>query len=125
MPDDSFKEFVLDQLRALPELRARAMFGGHGLYAGTHFFGILVAGQLYFKVDAASRPAYTERGMRPFSYSRANKVMTLNYYEVPPEILEDRELAVAWANQSIHLAKATAGRKRSRPKQNNQPRKDD
>jgi hypothetical protein len=25
MPDDSFKEFVLDQLGALPELRARAM----------------------------------------------------------------------------------------------------
>jgi hypothetical protein len=24
MPDDSFKEFVLDQLGALPELRARA-----------------------------------------------------------------------------------------------------
>jgi hypothetical protein len=28
------KEFVLDQLGALPELRARAMFGAHGLYAG-------------------------------------------------------------------------------------------
>jgi urate oxidase len=26
LPDDSFKEFVLDQLGALPELRARAMF---------------------------------------------------------------------------------------------------
>jgi hypothetical protein len=27
MPDDSFKEFVLDQLGALPELRARAFSG--------------------------------------------------------------------------------------------------
>jgi hypothetical protein len=26
MPDDSFKEFVLDQLSALPELRARFIF---------------------------------------------------------------------------------------------------
>jgi hypothetical protein len=34
MPDASFKEFVLDQLGALPELRARAMFG-------ENFFGIL------------------------------------------------------------------------------------
>jgi hypothetical protein len=41
LPDDSFKEFVLDQLGALPELRARAMFGAHGLYSGEHFFGIL------------------------------------------------------------------------------------
>jgi hypothetical protein len=30
MPDDTFKEFVLDQLGALPELRARAMFRAHG-----------------------------------------------------------------------------------------------
>ena len=41
MPNDSFKSFVLDQLGALPELRARAMFGAHGLYSGEHFFGIL------------------------------------------------------------------------------------
>jgi len=41
MPDNSFKEFVLDQLHTLPELRAKAMFGAHGLYAGDHFFGIL------------------------------------------------------------------------------------
>jgi hypothetical protein len=34
MPDDSFKEFVPGQLGALPELRARAMFGAHGLFGG-------------------------------------------------------------------------------------------
>jgi hypothetical protein len=33
MPDDTFKEFVLDQLSALPELRART-FAVNGLYAG-------------------------------------------------------------------------------------------
>ena len=118
MPGDTFKEFVLDQLCALPELRARAMFGGHGLYSGANFFGILIEGRLYFKVDVASRAAYAERGMTPFTYARAKKVMTMNYYEVPPDILEDRELAIAWANQSIRLATATAGKKRARPKRN-------
>jgi DNA transformation protein and related proteins len=54
MPDDSFKEFVLDQLDALPELRARAMFGAHGLYSGDKFFGILDEGRLFFKTDAVS-----------------------------------------------------------------------
>jgi DNA transformation protein len=63
LPDDSFKEFVLDQLGALPELRARAMFGAHGLYAGEHFFGILDGGRLFFKTDAASQSDYTSRGM--------------------------------------------------------------
>jgi len=37
MPDDTFKEFVLDQLGALPELRARAMFGAHGLWPVKNF----------------------------------------------------------------------------------------
>ncbi len=116
MPNDSFKEFVLDQLIALPELRAKAMFGGHGLYSGANFFGILVEGQLYFKVDETSRAAYAERGMKPFTFTKANQVMTMSYYEVPPDILEDRELAVAWADQSIRLAAATAGKKPARPK---------
>jgi TfoX/Sxy family transcriptional regulator of competence genes len=55
MADDSFKEFVPDQLGALPELRARVMFGAHGLYAGENFFGILDAGRLFFKTDAAAQ----------------------------------------------------------------------
>ncbi len=120
MPDNTFKEFVLDQLRSLPELRAKAVFGGHGLYSGANFFGILIQGQLYFKVDEASRAAYAERGMKPFTYTKAKKLMTMNYYEVPPDILEDAELAVTWANQSIRLAATTSGKKRTQPKKNDQ-----
>ena len=52
MPDDSFNKFVLDQLGALPGLRARAMFGAHGIYSGEKFFGILDEGRLFFKTDA-------------------------------------------------------------------------
>ena len=35
---DSFKEFVLDQLSAMPGLSGRAMFGGYGLYHQEKFF---------------------------------------------------------------------------------------
>jgi len=70
MPDDSFKEFVPDQLGALPELRARAMFGAHGLYAGDRFFGILDEGRLFFKTDAAGAADYTSRGMNNNSSSQ-------------------------------------------------------
>ncbi len=124
MTEDTFKEFVLDQLRALPDLRARAMFGGHGLYSGANFFGLLIEGQLYFKVDENNRAGYTEHGMKPFTYRKANKVMTMNYFEVPPDILEDSERAVAWANQSIRLAAIAAGQKQvTFKKKNNQPSK--
>ena len=106
MPDDTFKEFVLDQLSALPELRARAMFGAHGLYAGETFFGILDEGRLFFKTDAASQADYTARGMGPFTYESKGKVMTMAYHEVPPDVLENAPELTAWAQRAIQLAAA-------------------
>ena len=104
MADDSFKAFVLDQLSALSELRARAMFGGHGLYSGDRFFGILDEGRVFFKVDDITRAAYVSRGMPPFTYEMKGRVMTMSYYEVPPDVLEDRNEAFVWANQAIQVA---------------------
>lgn len=104
MLDDSFKEFVLDQLSALPDLRARAMFGAHGLYQGDHFFAILDDGRLFFKTDAGSVAEYTERGMEPFIYESRGKVLTMSYHEVPPEILENALELVAWARRAIQIS---------------------
>jgi len=104
MADDSFKAFVLDQLSALSELRARAMFGGHGLYSGDRFFGILDEGRVFFKVDDITRAAYESRGMPPFTYEMKGRVITMSYYEVPPDVLEDRNEAFVWANQAIQVA---------------------
>ena len=105
MPDDSFKEFVLDQLSALPDLRAKAMFGAHGIYSGDHFFGILDEGRLFFKTDAGSQEDYTSRGMGPFTYEMKGKVMAMAYHEVPPEVLEQPQELVMWARRAIALAK--------------------
>ncbi len=103
MPDDSFKEFVLDQLSALPELRARAMFGAHGLYSGERFFGILDEGRLFFKTDTQSQADYTARGMGPFTYESKGKVMTMAYHEVPPDVLENAPELTAWAQRAIQV----------------------
>jgi DNA transformation protein len=106
MPDDTFKEFVLDQLGALPELRARAMFGAHGIYSGDKFFGILDEGRLFFKTDAASAADYTSRGMGAFTYESKGKVLTMAYHEVPPDVLENAPELTAWARRAIQLASA-------------------
>jgi len=104
MPDDTFKEFVLDPLGALPELRARAMFGAHGLYAGDRFFGILDEGRLFFKTDAVSAADYTARGMGAFTYESKGKVLTMAYHEVPPDVLENAPELVEWARRAIQIA---------------------
>ena len=104
MADDSFKEFVLDQLGALPDVRARAMFGAHGLYSGDHFFGILDEGRLFFKTDAQSQADYTARSMEPFTYESKGKVMTMSYHEVTPDVLEQPQELADWARKAIGLA---------------------
>jgi DNA transformation protein len=104
MPDDSFKVFVLDQLSALPDVRARAMFGAQGLYQDEHFFAILDEGRLFFKTDAQSQLDYAARGLGPFTYESRGKVMTMTYHEVPPEVLEQPPELVEWARRAIAIA---------------------
>ena len=105
MKNDSFMGFVMDQLSALPDLRAKAMFGGYGLYQGRDFFAILMDGRIYFKTDEQTRDAYLERGMEPFIYEKARRTMTMKYFEVPPEVLENRDEFVEWATQAVHAGK--------------------
>jgi DNA transformation protein and related proteins len=103
MTDRSFTAFVLDQLADLGEVQARAMFGGHGLYLGDAFFGIVYKGRLYFRTDEATRSGYVRLGMEPF---RPNARQTLkSYYEVPVDVVEDGEALVRWAR----AAAATRG----------------
>lgn len=104
MRDDSFKKFVLDQLSALPDVRARAMFGAHGLYCEGKFFAILDEGRLFFKTDAQTEKDYTARGMAAFSYEHEGRVITFQYHEVPPDILEQPQELVLWARKAIRVA---------------------
>ncbi|HEY2917933.1 MAG TPA: TfoX/Sxy family protein, partial [Candidatus Binatia bacterium] len=61
MKDDSFKDFVLDQLLELDDVEARRMFGGYGLYRDEIFFGIIHKGRLYFKIDDSTVGEYRKR----------------------------------------------------------------
>lgn len=106
MPDDSFKEFVLDQLSTLTDLRARVMFGAHGLYCGENFFAILDEGRLFFKTDAQSQTDFIGRGMEPFTYEARGKKVKLGFHKVPPDVLENAPELVAWARQAIKIAAA-------------------
>lgn len=97
--DESFKDFVLDQLQDLDDVAARPMFGGYGLYHDETFFGILYKGRLYFKIDEDSVGEYRKRKMKPF---RPNARQTLKtYYEVPVEFIEDRDKLIEWACKAI------------------------
>jgi DNA transformation protein and related proteins len=112
--DESFKDFVRDQLRELNAVEARRMFGGYGLYRDEAFFGIIHKDRVYFKIDDSTIGEYRKRKMKPF---HPNAKQTLkSYYQVPSEILEDAEQLGEWTAQAISRQKTTrslAGRKKS------------
>jgi DNA transformation protein and related proteins len=105
---DTFKDFVLDQLRELRGVSTRSIFGGHGLYLGDRFFGIIYKGQLYFRVSPKTLSDYTSRASHPFvpfPDRPGRRKQTMNsYYEVPVEILENAAELVQWAHKTAASA---------------------
>jgi DNA transformation protein len=103
--DESFKDYVLDQLQYLDDVEARRMFGGFGLYQDDTFFGIVHKGKLFFKVDEATVREYRWRRMKAF---RPNARQTLNsYYQVPEDVVQDMEMLCKWAVQAVECQRKT------------------
>jgi DNA transformation protein len=108
----SFVAFVVEQLDSLGGVRAKSMFGGHGIYSRDVFFAVVDEGRLYFRVDDETRPRYVERGMGPFTY--APDMAMHGYYEVPVDVLEDAAELARWAREAMK-AKRGKAKRRSAP----------
>ncbi len=106
MKTSSYVDYVLgDALSLLPEVRARAMFGGYGLYLNGVIFGIIADEVLYFKVDSSNQAEFKVFGSKPFSYKGAKgKKISMSYWEVPQEVLEDPQAVAQWAQASAKIS---------------------
>ena len=104
--NNEYLQYVLEQLAGLPGVRSNRMFSGAGLYQDEVFFGLLFGETLYFKVDDRNRPDYESRGMAQFRPYKDRPQVSFTYYEVPPEVLEDRQQLVTWAGRAVEAAVA-------------------
>ena len=102
---ESFREYVVEQLsRVIPAVRARAMFGGVGIYEGDLFFALIGNDTLYLKVDDSNRPDFEARGMGPFRpYGETGEVM--QYYAVAEDLLENVDDLRVWVDKAIAVAR--------------------
>jgi DNA transformation protein len=100
-----FVEFVVEQMESIGSLRVRAMFGGYGIYLDDFFFAIIVDDRLYFKVDSVTVSEFEAKGLRPFSYVARGKLVTMNYFEAPPEVFEEPEVMRLWVQKAYGAAK--------------------
>jgi DNA transformation protein len=109
-----FARLVLDLLDPVGEVRARAMFGGFGIYQRETAFAIIVGDRLYFKTDDATRRTFTKLGLGPFTYAARGRTVAMQYHEAPPDVFESPEVMQSYALAAIGVARRAAGRKRKR-----------
>lgn len=100
-----YVDHLLDQLSPLGEVRARAMFGGFGIYLGTVMFGLVADNALYLKVDDENRDAFEAAGSSPFVYHKRGKPMAMSYWLLPDAAADDAGALREWARRGLEAAR--------------------
>jgi DNA transformation protein len=112
--------YILDQLAPFSRVTARRMFGGVGLYADGFFFA-LIEDTLYFKVDDSNRQDFEARGCKRFEFimeKGGTRTVSMSYYQVPEEVIEDSDELRTWARKALAVAIA-ANAAKTKPKVSN------
>lgn len=102
----SFVDYVVsDLLGEIEGVRARAMFGGYGIYQNDIIFAIIVDDELYYKADDSNRLEYKNYGSKPFQYSaKGAKKITMSYWKLPSQIMDNRDQLKKWTEKSIQAS---------------------
>jgi len=113
----AFVSHCLELLAPLGVVRARRMFGGHGLYVDDIFVALIADERLYLKTDDGSRAAFERAGCQPFAYSRHDRsAVTLGYWSAPEEALDSPAAMAPWARLSLAAALKAKGAQRAMSK---------
>ena len=79
-------DFLLDQLSALPRVRARKMFGEYALYCEEKVVALVCDNQLFVKITPAGKALVGERYQEGEAYPGSRP-----YLLIDAEEIEDRE----------------------------------
>ena len=102
---DSFRDRVMTDLAPIGDIRARAMFGGYGIFESGDMFGLMSGSELFFKLGETNRA--------DFEAAEAEHFSRMPYFRVPDSVMDDAGLLLRWTLAAIEVGHATA-RKRKR-----------
>ncbi len=100
---DEYRDSVMEMLKPLGQVTARAMFGGYGVFEGADMFALISGSALFFKVDESNRAGYETAGSQRYG--------PMPYFKVPPTILEDTGAFQEWARAAIAVGHTTSKKK--------------
>lgn len=102
-----FHQYLMsDVFQGIEGLSAKPMFGGYGYYMFGVIFAILDQDQIYFKVGEGNIEEFKKMGSKPFRYKMPNgKEISMSYWELPADILEDKDKLIVWIERSVEESK--------------------
>ncbi|MCP3898152.1 MAG: TfoX/Sxy family protein [Desulfobacteraceae bacterium] len=101
-------------MQSVGSVRARSMFGGHGIFLEGLMFGLIADSILYLKVDKDTKSEFISRGLEAFTYNKKGKEFRMSYYRAPEEVLEDSDEMDFWANKAYGVALKAASNKQKK-----------
>lgn len=112
---DEFLTWLMDLFSTSGEIRARRMFGGHGLYRDELMFALIADGGLFLKIDDQTRARFEAAGSAPFVYSRGRRDIAMSYWSAPDAALESPQEMQPWVELAVGAARR-AVRRPSKPR---------
>jgi len=104
MHNKEFVNYIIELLSPYGNIRARAMFGGYGIYKGDAIVAIIVDGELYFKTDKTTANKYEAAGSCPFSYHGKKGLVQVSYWQVPEIVMEDTHTLGQWLEEAYKVS---------------------
>ncbi len=91
--DTPYHDFVVYDLMAkLPSITSRPMMSGWAIYTEGVVFAAIIGNQLYFKAKEGMAEYLASLGWTKFNYEKKNgKVVSMSYWLVPEEMVDDQE----------------------------------
>lgn len=113
MKTTPFLEYILyDVFGENIPITFRAMMGAYILYYEGRAFAIVEDEELYFKGSEELSDWYMSRGSKQFKYIRKGEDTYLDYFSVPPEVYENKEILNEWMNVVLSATKPPKPKKK-------------
>lgn len=89
----SYHDFVVyDLLSKIPDISSRPMMSGWCIYSVKVPFAAIIGNQLYLKAKGEIADKLATLGWVKFNYKKSTgKTVSMNYWQVPDELIDDQE----------------------------------
>ncbi len=108
------RERIEDVFAPFGPVAVKRMFGGHGVFVDGLHIAIEQDGEIFLKTDPVTQPLFEAAGSRPFTYRTSKKLITVSYWKLVDDALEDNDELRKWADLALAAARRAQTKKPAR-----------